>query len=171
MAWDYSTPCALPTFKEFQGSMGGGGFTKTYALGKEHAFLADHVVDGRILMPVGFAARALAQDFHPPSMAPEVRLQKPIRIVDECVPSSCPCRQLVYAGCSQMHASVLPLQATSYLCTAWEALAVREDVPLAKLPVVFEDVSIKQAVQAEAGDNVTLKVLLDHSNRFQVRAP
>ena len=62
-------------------------------------------------------------------------------------------------------------QATSYLCTAWEALAAREDVPMAKLPVVFEDVSIKQAVQAEAGDNVTLRVLLDHSSRFQVCMP
>lgn len=49
VSWDHSTPYPLP-----RGwlSSGGGGFTKTYKLGDEHAFIADHNVDGRILMPV-----------------------------------------------------------------------------------------------------------------------
>jgi hypothetical protein len=38
------------------------------------------------------------------------------------------------------------------------------------LPVVFEDVQIFQAVQADADVPVTLSVLLDRSNRFQVTA-
>lgn len=60
------------------------------------------------------------------------------------------------------------LQATSYLVTAWEALAAQHEKTMAELPVVFEDVSIVQAVQAQPGDNVTLSVLLDRSHRFQV---
>lgn len=39
---------------------------------------------------------------------------------------------------------------------------------MAELPVTWSDVSIYQAVQAEAQDNVTLSVLLDRSDRFQV---
>ncbi len=54
MSWEHSADYALPSHKEFSAGAGGGaGFTKTYALGREHTFLADHVVDGRILMPVG----------------------------------------------------------------------------------------------------------------------
>lgn len=60
------------------------------------------------------------------------------------------------------------LQATSYLVTAWEALAAQHEKTMAELPVVFEDVSIVQAVQTQPGDNVTLSVLLDRSHRFQV---
>ena len=53
VSWEHGTEYPLPTFKEFLGAQGGGaGFSKTYALGGEHAFIADHVVDGRILMPV-----------------------------------------------------------------------------------------------------------------------
>lgn len=59
---------------------------------------------------------------------------------------------------------LLCMQATSYLVAAWEALATHEKT----MPVVFEDVSIVQAVQAQPGENVTLSVLLDRSHRFQV---
>ena len=53
--------------------------------------------------------------------------------------------------------------------TAWEALATQRETTMEELPVVFEDVSIVQAVQANPGDAVTLSVLLDRSHRFQVR--
>ena len=36
------------------------------------------------------------------------------------------------------------------------------------MPVTWSEVSIHQAVQAEAQDKVTLSVLLDRSDRFQV---
>lgn len=55
MAWDHSTDYPVPSYKDY-GSSGAAAFTKTYRLGKEHAFLADHIVDGRILMPVCFSA-------------------------------------------------------------------------------------------------------------------
>ena len=63
-----------------------------------------------------------------------------------------------------------PAQATSYLVTAWEALATQRETTMEELPVVFEDVSIVQAVQAQPGEAVTLSVLLDRSHRFQARA-
>ena len=56
MSWDHVASYDLPGFKDFTASGAGAGFTKTYALGKEHAFLRDHTVDGRILMPVRFWA-------------------------------------------------------------------------------------------------------------------
>ena len=52
VAWEHSVDYPLPTFKEFTSSGSGAGFQKTYELAKEHSFLCDHVVDGRILMPV-----------------------------------------------------------------------------------------------------------------------
>lgn len=52
--------------------------------------------------------------------------------------------------------------------TAWEAVAARLDKPLSEVPVRWSDVSIYQAVQAGPNDNVTLSVLLDRSDRFQV---
>jgi hypothetical protein len=55
VAWDHSTDYPVPSYKDY-GSSGAAAFTKTYRLGKEHAFLADHIVDGRILMPVCFSA-------------------------------------------------------------------------------------------------------------------
>ena len=61
------------------------------------------------------------------------------------------------------------MQATSYLVTAWEALAAQQETTMEEMPVIFEDVSIVQAVQAQPGENVTLSVLLDRSHRFQVR--
>ncbi|EIE23140.1 hypothetical protein COCSUDRAFT_47508 [Coccomyxa subellipsoidea C-169] len=109
VSWDHASDYPLPKSKDWTSAGGSSGFTKTYKLGGEHAFLADHVVDGRILMP-----------------------------------------------------------ATSYLVTAWEALATQHEKTMAELPVVFEDVSIVQAVQAQPGENVTLSVLLDRSHRFQV---
>ncbi len=60
-------------------------------------------------------------------------------------------------------------QATSYLCAAWEALAAREDVPMQSLAVAFEGVRIVQAVPATPDEDVSLRVLLDHSGRFQAR--
>lgn len=60
------------------------------------------------------------------------------------------------------------VQATSYLVTAWEALASQAGKSMADLPVTWSNVSIYQAVQAEAQDSVTLSVLLDRSDRFQV---
>jgi hypothetical protein len=53
VAWEHSADYPLPKSKDWTAAGGGGGFVKTYKLGEEHAFLADHVVDGRILMPVG----------------------------------------------------------------------------------------------------------------------
>ena len=52
MSWDHSADYPLPSFKDWTSAGGSSGFTKTYKLGGEHAFLTDHVVDGRILMPV-----------------------------------------------------------------------------------------------------------------------
>jgi fatty acid synthase len=65
---------------------------------------------------------------------------------------------------------VLPDQATSYLVTAWEALAAQREKKMHELPVVFEDVRILQAVPAAPGASVALSVLLDASQRFQVCA-
>ena len=53
VSWDHGAEYPLPSAKEFAAAGAGAGFMKTYALGGAHAFLADHVVDGRILMPVG----------------------------------------------------------------------------------------------------------------------
>ena len=62
------------------------------------------------------------------------------------------------------------VQATSYLVTAWEALAAQQGKKPAELPVLFEDVSIVQAVPVAPGGSVTLCVLLDASHRFQARS-
>ena len=52
VSWDHTADYPLPKSKDWTSAGGAAGFTKTYKLGEEHAFLADHVVDGRILMPV-----------------------------------------------------------------------------------------------------------------------
>ena len=52
VCWEHGADYPLPKSKDWTAAGGGGGFVKTYKLGEEHAFLADHVVDGRILMPV-----------------------------------------------------------------------------------------------------------------------
>ena len=50
VSWDHSGEYPLPSTWLAGGA---GGFSKTYKLGEEeHAFIADHNVDGRILMPV-----------------------------------------------------------------------------------------------------------------------
>ena len=54
MSWDHSADYPLPKSKDWTSAGGAAGFTKTYKLGEEHSFLADHVVDGRILMPVRY---------------------------------------------------------------------------------------------------------------------
>ncbi|EIE22203.1 ketoacyl-synt-domain-containing protein [Coccomyxa subellipsoidea C-169] len=51
VSWDHAVDYPLPTFKDWTAARGCSGFIKTYKLGGEHAFLADHIVDGRILMP------------------------------------------------------------------------------------------------------------------------
>lgn len=63
------------------------------------------------------------------------------------------------------------MQATSYLVTAWEALAAQEEKKMSELPVLFEDVSIVQAVPVAPGGSVTLSVVLDASHRFQASLP
>ncbi|EIE19938.1 hypothetical protein COCSUDRAFT_44339 [Coccomyxa subellipsoidea C-169] len=79
VSWDHNGDYPLPK-AWFSGT---AGFTKTFKLGDpEHAFIADHNVDGRILMP-----------------------------------------------------------ATSYLVTAWEALAAQQEKKMSELPVLFEDVT------------------------------
>ena len=54
VSWEHSADYPLPKSKDWTSAGGTNGFTKTYKLGDEHSFLADHVVDGRILMPVRF---------------------------------------------------------------------------------------------------------------------
>lgn len=61
------------------------------------------------------------------------------------------------------------MQATSYLVTAWEALANEHDVDMGAIAVQFSNVSIIQAVSVQPGEDVTLSVLLDKSHRFQAR--
>ena len=67
----------------------------------------------------------------------------------------------------QLNFCMISGQATSYLVTAWEALANKMDTTMEQLPVEFDDVSIVQAVPALAEDSVQLTVLLDASNHFQ----
>lgn len=56
VSWDHSGEYPLPN--EWL-SGGGAGFTKTFKLNdEEHAFIADHNVDSRILMPVRTHAQA-----------------------------------------------------------------------------------------------------------------
>jgi len=52
VSWDHSADYPLPKSKDWTSAGGAAGFTKTWKLGEEHSFLADHVVDGKILMPV-----------------------------------------------------------------------------------------------------------------------
>ena len=54
VCWEHGADYPLPKSKDWTAAGGGSGFVKTYKLGEEHAFLADHVVDGRILMPVSW---------------------------------------------------------------------------------------------------------------------
>ena len=63
------------------------------------------------------------------------------------------------------------MQATSYLVTAWDALATQMGKPMSEVAVTWSDVSIYQAVQADSDSKITLSVLLDRSNRFQVSPP
>ena len=62
------------------------------------------------------------------------------------------------------------MPATSYVVTAWEALAAKLGKPMAEVGVTFEDVVIHQAVAAEEGQKVALGVLLAPNHRFHVRA-
>ena len=70
VSWDHSADYPLPKSKDWTAAGGSTGFTKTYKLGEEHSFLADHVVDGRILMPVSLSGTCLLKpDFMPLSAA------------------------------------------------------------------------------------------------------
>ena len=55
--------------------------------------------------------------------------------------------------------------------TAWETLAAQAKKKMHELPVLFEDVSIVQAVPVAPGGSVTLSVVLNASHRFQVSSP
>lgn len=59
--------------------------------------------------------------------------------------------------------------------TAWEAFAAHHKAKMCELPVLFEDVSIVQAVPVAPGGavtlSVTLSVLVDRSHRFEARPP
>lgn len=59
VSWDHSADYPLPKSKDWTAAGGSASFTKTYKLGEEHSFLADHVVDGRILMPVSLSGTCL----------------------------------------------------------------------------------------------------------------
>ena len=61
------------------------------------------------------------------------------------------------------------MPASSYVVTAWEALAAKLGKPMAEVGVTFEDVVIHQAVAAEEGQKVALEVLLAPKHRFYVR--
>ena len=60
------------------------------------------------------------------------------------------------------------MPATSYVVTAWEAVATRQGKQMHELPVTFENVQIHQAVPVEEGQKVVLAVLLAPNNRFHV---
>ena len=51
MAWDHKVDYPMPSSMNGAGGAD-GAFQKTFELAGEHAFLADHQIDGRILMPV-----------------------------------------------------------------------------------------------------------------------
>lgn len=59
-------------------------------------------------------------------------------------------------------------QATSFLVTAWEALAMQKHMNRKDVPVTFDDVQLFQAVQAEIDIPLTLEVILMQDHRFQV---
>ena len=52
-SWDHKTEYAMPKMSGNSGL----GFSKTFELGGPHAFLADHKIDGRILMPVSVCSQ------------------------------------------------------------------------------------------------------------------
>ena len=61
------------------------------------------------------------------------------------------------------------MPATSYVVTAWEALAADLDKPMAEVPVEFRDVAIHQPVVAMADQEVTLAVQLGPGGKYYVR--
>ena len=61
------------------------------------------------------------------------------------------------------------MPATSYVVTAWEALASEMGVEARQLPATLQDVRIHQAVVATEGQKITLEVQLAPGNRFFVR--
>ena len=63
------------------------------------------------------------------------------------------------------------MPATSYVVTAWEALAADLDRPMAELPVDFREVAIHQPVIAGEGQQITLAVQLGPGGKFHVRRP
>ena len=61
------------------------------------------------------------------------------------------------------------MPATSYVVTAWEALASELGTEARQLPATLEGVRIHQAVVATEGQKITLEVQLAPGNRFFVR--
>ena len=49
VSWDHTTQYAMPTDWLLSNTK---AFTKTFDLGKQHAYLLDHTVDGRVILPV-----------------------------------------------------------------------------------------------------------------------
>ncbi|CAK0731645.1 hypothetical protein CVIRNUC_000023 [Coccomyxa viridis] len=51
VSWNHSTEYKLPEFQTIGAGAGIGGFEKVYDTKGKHAFLVDHNIDGRVLMP------------------------------------------------------------------------------------------------------------------------
>ena len=110
VSWNHSTEYEGATGAIVGSAAPGAGFDKIFDLASPAArHLADHVVDGRVILP-----------------------------------------------------------ATSYLVTAWEALAAAKGVEPASLAVEFCDVRIHQAVATEAGQKARLSVTLAPGGGFFV---
>ena len=50
VSWDHTTQYAMPTDWLYSNTK---AFTKTFDLGKQYAYLLDHTVEGRVILPVG----------------------------------------------------------------------------------------------------------------------
>ena len=110
VSWNHSTEYEGASVAVGGAAAPGAGFDKIFDLASPSSrHLADHVIDGRIILP-----------------------------------------------------------ATSYLVTAWEALAAARGVEPASLPVEFADVRIHQAVATEAGQKARLSVTLAPGGGFFV---
>ena len=70
VSWDHSVPYAMP--RDWL-SIDRKGFTRTYDLGKEHAYLLDHTVEGRVFMPVVLNLRFMLK----PTLSPASPLRLP----------------------------------------------------------------------------------------------
>ncbi|CAL8464659.1 g4194 [Coccomyxa elongata] len=51
VSWNHTQDYETAGYQDYASRLGGGQYEKVWDLGGDHKFLADHVVDGRILMP------------------------------------------------------------------------------------------------------------------------